>query len=81
MANNEQMTKKEMMDIVEKDVIQFLKEQAYKWREQEKSHARQANYVEAKSYADMEYAARVLALEIENEVRERALHYGDKKEV
>lgn len=73
MANNEQMTVS--------DVIQFLKEQAYKWRVQEKFHARQANYVEAKSYADMEYAARVLALEIENEVCERALHYDDKKEV
>lgn len=73
MANNEQMTVS--------DVIRFLKEQAYKWRVREKFHARQASYVEAKSYADMEYAARVLALEIENEVRERALHYDDKKEV
>lgn len=66
MANNEQMTVS--------DVIQFLREQAYKWRVREKFHARQAN-------ADMEYAARVLALEIENEVSERALHYDDKKEV
>ena len=70
MANNEQMTVS--------DAIQFLKEQAYKWRVQEKFHARQSNYVEAKSYADMEYAARVLALEIENEVRERMMEHDGK---
>lgn len=70
MANNEQMTVS--------DVIRFLKEQAYKWRVREKFHARQSNYVEAKSYADMEYAARVLALEIENEVRERMMEHDGK---
>lgn len=67
-----------MMDIVEKDVIQFLKEQAYKWREQEKSHARQANYVEAKSYADMANAARVLAVEIENKLYKRMMEHDGK---
>ena len=70
MANNEQMTVS--------DVIRFLKEQAYKWRVREKFHARQSNYVEAKSYADMECAARVLALEIENEVRERMMEHDGK---
>lgn len=70
MANNEQMTVS--------DVIQFLKEQAYKWRVREKFHARQANYVEAKSYADMEYAARVLAVEIENKLYKRMMEHDGK---
>ena len=70
MANNEQMTVS--------DVIQFFKEQAYKWREQEEFHARQANCVEAKRYADMEYAARVLAVEIENKLYKRMMEHDGK---